>query len=102
MMAKRKVHRRKKSTIPLGIVLPIAYTGYEAIKRGMDTHNPMQTGALLVAGYTGFNPLTKNFDYRLLKYGALPLGLGYLAHVVANKVGLNRALGRAGVPWIRI
>jgi hypothetical protein len=37
-----------------------------------------------------------------MKYGLMPLLAGFMAHWVAGKVGLNRAIAKAGIPFVRI
>jgi len=43
-----------------------------------------------------------NFNPALLKSGLMPVVLGMIMHMVASRFGVNRALGRAGIPFIRV
>lgn len=52
--------------------------------------------------YLGWHPRF-GFHVNFIKKGFVPLVLGLLVHkVVGGTLGVNRALGRAGVPFIRI
>jgi hypothetical protein len=49
----------------------------------------------------GYND-TLGFHPYLLKYGTMPLLAGFAVHWLANKIGMNRAIARAGIPFVRI
>lgn len=67
-------------------------------------NNPEITLARLCRIYTGYDPSLGEFETAWLKRGLLPLILGGLVHkfVGGSPLNVNRALGRAGVPFIRI
>lgn len=52
--------------------------------------------------YTGFNVDSGQFDPGGLWRGLAPLLAGYMVHWTASKIGINRALGRARVPIVRV
>lgn len=52
--------------------------------------------------YTGYDPASGRWIPSLMWYGFLPLTLGVVIHKVASKLGINRALGQAGIPFIRV
>jgi len=56
----------------------------------------------LTANYTGYNIDTGTWDYNELKNGLLPLFVGMIVHMAASRLGVNRMLGRARVPLIRV
>lgn len=59
----------------------------------------MEAGKIL----TGWNYETASWDFGAMKWGTIPIIVGLLVHkLVGNKLGVNRALGQAGVPWIRL
>lgn len=64
------------------------------------------TGAMdfFIAAYTGFSMEQGNFNAERLRWGLLPLIGGALIHkfVGGRPLNVNRALGRAGVPILRI
>ncbi len=48
-----------------------------------------------------YNKSAGAFEFgRVTQY--LPLFVGCIIHGVANRIGVNRAIGRAGIPWVRI
>lgn len=70
-----------------------------------------KVGQTLSRAYFGYNPYplgyygiqqTQGFHFEDLRYGALPLVAGVLAHKVANRLGVNRMLRRAGIPVVRV
>ncbi|GAH98844.1 unnamed protein product [marine sediment metagenome] len=45
---------------------------------------------------------TKTFTTEYMKHGLYPFLGGALLHKAANRLGVNRAIARSGIPWIRI
>jgi hypothetical protein len=101
-MAKTKRRAGAKMTIPLAVVgglVPMGVDVLSAYKIG---------GASAALGHvsmctTGYDPsdgkMKLGFAVQKL-YG--PLLAGFLVHKLASKLGVNRALGKAGVPLLRI
>lgn len=57
----------------------------------------------LSMAFTGYDPVNRNWKAGYLMHGAVPALLGGLAHkFIGGKMGLNAALARARVPFIRI
>ena len=101
-MAKKKTRRRGKAfTIPLTVAAPLGYTGYNAY---LYARNQSVPDALdkLSKWYTGYSLETGRWSAANLSFGLFPLVLGMFAHKVANRLGVNRALGSAGIPIIRV
>lgn len=98
-MAKHKTHHRRKTTIPLAIMAGVSVPVIGAVQ--LAGSNPAGIPPYLVAGFTGMGA-DGNFNFANLKMGALPVAAGMAAHWIASKLGINRALGQAGVPFIRI
>ena len=108
-MARRKSRKRRSLTIPLAPVIGVS-AGLFAPAKG-HTEGPV---AMIMKGnfedafwqltknYTGLDYKTGNWDLENLKRGLLPLIIGIATHKVASYLGINRALGRARVPLIRI
>jgi len=98
----KKTRKKKGFTIPVAIVAPMGMVAakttkisiYDGIENGMNHLSQVMTGFDLKDGI--------DFEWTRMKQGLFPIALGYLAHKVASKFGLNRALASAGVPWIRI
>ena len=99
--AKRRRRRSNSFTIPLAVAAPVAYLGIETVQN-FTKIGATASMAVLVNQMTGYDPRTKDWKIDRLKYGFLPIVMGVLAHKVAGKLGVNRALGRAGLPFIRI
>jgi hypothetical protein len=100
-MAKKKRRYSRSFTVPVAIVAPLALEG---VARFQDVQEGNSQLALdrIVQHYTGYSPNLHDWRWERLKVGAGPLLVGLIAHKIATKFGLNRALGRAGVPFIRI
>jgi len=101
-MAKKKTRRRKNGfTIPIAIIAPMGLVGWNtalyAQNQGVDV-------ALDKLGYwfTGYSVKDADWKWWRMKGGLFPLLGGTLVHKAASKLGLNRALAQAGVPWLRI
>lgn len=98
------VVRRKaaKATLPVAVLAgfgPLVrdvIVGYRASGLSGAQH-------YLVGGITGYDSNTGKFNVPwTLFHFWLPVGAGVLAHKLANVFGVNRALGRAGVPFLRV
>ncbi|GAH94396.1 unnamed protein product [marine sediment metagenome] len=99
----RRNRRRKRGfTVPLGIAVPIVSIGLNAysFSRNHTFRHTMQELLLWfgVDQRRGTPALTTYY----LRHGAYPLLGGILLHKVANKLDVNRALAKAGIPYIRI
>lgn len=101
---RRKTNRqyhKPKMQISLAIVAGLIPPGVRAWAQ-------FQAGGIQAAGeslsrdFTGYNPANNTWSLGSLKAGLLPLIAGILVHKVANKFGVNRAIGRTGLPFIRI
>lgn len=97
----RKVSRRRNWTIstatvagfvPLIARLPDGYrsNGIEGVADRVSM------------AFTGYSFQSKNWYLARLKEGWLYPGLGVLAHKMANRIGLNAVIARAGIPFIRV
>lgn len=95
-------HRRKEFTLPLAAMIgftPLLTYMYLDYKQG--GAQLMASGAC--ARLTGYNPADNSFGMGALWQGTIPITLGILVHkFVGNKLGVNRALSRAGVPLLRL
>ena len=99
---KAKVHHRRR-TMELPIA-PLAglYVGMQPVISSLMAGNYKGAGENLIYRYTPYNPWNKRFDTGGMWQGFVPLLSGIVVHKIANKVGINRALRNAGVPFIRI
>lgn len=101
-MAKAK--RRYKSP---GMTIPVAaVAGF--VPLALNVFNGAKTGGIngagfeLVRGTTGYNWQAGRWEWQAMFRGLAPIVAGLVVHKVANRIGANRALARAGVPFIRI
>jgi hypothetical protein len=98
--AKKKSHRRAKMTIPLAVVAGIAAPGikiYEARVGGV-SGMAREAGRIM----TGWDFWNGTFNFATMRYGMFPVLAGIAAHKVASMLGINRAIARTGLPYIRI
>lgn len=102
-MAKKKTTRRRrpKTTIPLAVVGGLSVGLREPVQFLMQGN--IEGAAWTISrAYTGYDYKTGKFTLWDLKRGVVPLLLGVLVHKGAGKLGINRAIGSTGLPWIRI
>ena len=98
-MAKKKKRRKREITIPIAIVAPIAGNLAWCYK----SHNTWPGRLNLVcATYTGYDPGMAKWRPGLLMQGMGSLLVGVLVHKLAGILGINRMLGAAKVPFLRI
>lgn len=91
--------RRPRMTLPMAVVagfVPTAVGVWNRRSSGTEISNYLQRG------WTGIEPGTGTFNFANLRKGAFPAVAGYFVHMIASKLGVNRALGRARIPLIRI
>lgn len=95
-----KARRSKaKMTIPIAVIagfVPVVNGVWNRRNSGQAISDYLQTN------FTGITPGTGQFSFGNLKGGLLPIIMGFAVHMVASKVGINRAIGRASIPFIRI
>lgn len=95
----KRFHRKARMTIPLAVV-----AGFVPV--GVGIWNRRSSGTAIAdylqQGFTGITPGTGQFNLANLRIGMMPIVAGFLVHMVASKLGVNRAIGRAGIPFIRI
>jgi len=96
--SKNKTTRRKRFTIPLAVVgglIPVGVGVWNRRSSGTEMANYLQ------AGFTGITP-GGGFNVANFRQGLLPVMAGFIVHSIASKLGLNRALGRSGLPIVRV
>lgn len=95
--------RRKASgfTLPVAVVAGMGAGMIEPVQLAM-AGNWVSGLDRFIWNYTGYSYGAKRFDANGLKNGLFPLIIGYAVHKGASMVGINRALGAARVPVIRI
>jgi len=100
-MAKRKkgTHKKPQMTIPLAIVAGFA-PGAMSLYSARAT--PEAFGRQASRIFTGFDPVGGKFNFTDLRFGTIPIFAGFLVHKAASAIGINRALGAAHMPFLRI
>lgn len=99
---RRARRRAAKMTVPIAVLAglaPGAASAYEGFKkdgfRGLSYR--------LANDYTGYDAYNKAWNASELKNGLMPLVAGFMVHwLIGGKLGVNRALGRARVPFVRL
>lgn len=99
----RRPRARHKAamTIPVAVVAGFAPLAYETVKQfqanGLDG-----ASQALVAYTTGYSRWESKWRFDYLLKGMGPVVAGVVVHKLAGKLGINRALARSGVPFLRI
>ena len=99
-MAKKKKHHKKR-----GFTIPIAVVAGAGVGLG-HIINAIQEGGFafamqkLAVIYLGYSPVDGKFNLSWMRSGTWPLAAGIGAHIIASKLGVNRALARV-IPVLR-
>lgn len=98
----RRTQSKRKLTIPLAIVagfIPMTMDIYNNRSMGY-----LQSAAHTTAGLIGWDTISNRWVGMLqAKAAGMPgLVVGFGAHYLASKLGINRMIARAGIPLIRI
>lgn len=96
---KKKTRRSKSMTMPLAVVAGFAplVVGTMNTAGGLEAKTWYMTQAL-----TGYDTRQGQWWAPNLLKGAVPIMAGFAAHKVASKLGINRALAAARIPFVRI
>lgn len=100
----RRRSSRGKFTLPVAVVAGFAPLGlglFGAAKRAAagDLAGASQE---VVIRTTGYNTDTKSFHWPTFVGSYGPIVAGVIVHKIANRLGVNRALANARVPFLRI
>lgn len=96
--------RKAKFTLPLAVVagfVPITLKGVDLVKSG-GFGNLKYLTKRLIPWDSDANGGKGAFSAKYLGEGLFPILGGIAFHMIANKIGINRLLSRAGIPFIRI
>jgi len=110
MAKKKKTNRKRNFTIPAALVSGVALgfvikpdptwdSPYEAVKRG-NFDIAVKNYATNMIGYRADTGAI--FDTTIGMKGLWALIGGFVIHKLATVLGLNRALGRARIPFLRV
>ena len=102
MARTKRTHRRAGFTLPIAVVagfVPLVTDIVNTVKSG----GWQSVGDVIVGDFIGYHPTTGQWNFADVKDGLVPIGLGILVHkFVGGMLGVNRYLGRARIPIIRI
>lgn len=93
--------KKRKMTLPLATIGGLAvglWPTAEALLAG-------QPGIAMIRfarGWFGFDPVSKTWDPRRMMEGVGPALMGGAVSYGASKIGINRRLGQAQIPLLRI
>lgn len=102
-VAKAKRRRRSSNgqTIPVALLAGFMPVGLEAI-HGMQVGGWKGMLHQVTYSFTGWDTDARNWESSRLSGGLYPVLIGMAVHKVAEKFGVNRALGRARIPFLRV
>jgi hypothetical protein len=84
-------------TLPMAIVAPVAYTVYTLGKQAASGPAGRADAFWAISGWNG-----DKMDLSKLPQTYGPIFMGFVLHWAAGKFGINKMLGRAKIPIIRI
>lgn len=100
-MAKKKKRRSRSFTIPVAMVAGLAPLG-NSVVTGIRNDGLTGMAKETTFALTGYDYYAHNWQPSFMWNGTYPILLGWGIHKVAQVLGINRALGAAGIPFIRI
>jgi len=98
---RRGPRRAAKMSIPVAVLAGFVPMATD-VWHGYTTGGLKNAGISAVAMTTGYDAANKKWSLELLMRGMGPVVAGIIAHKLANRLGVNRALAKAGVPLLRI
>lgn len=104
MARRKKTRAKRKMTVPVGLLIPGAIGTYAYGKEvwgAVKARNYRAAMDRSVQYSVGFRPSTGTFDVGDA-YLALGWGTGMVVHKGAQVIGINKALGAARVPYVRV
>jgi len=106
-VAKRKSHsvrRKSRFSIPIAVVAGFFPLASDVYYLGLKQEKPLQaTANILQHNLIGFNPWNAGkWDAQGFQHGLYPILMGFVLHILAGKLGLNRLLARSGIPLLRV
>ena len=98
----KRFSRKSKMTIPLSIVAGFAVPAAKLASDYTKYKDINVTTRQLGQFFTGYDWTSGAWSSQSLKFGLMPVLAGFMVHKLAGRFGINRALGAAGIPLIRI
>jgi hypothetical protein len=93
---RKKSHSRGKTTLPIAIVAPVAVVAFK-VGKDLMAGNTLDVQQSL----TGVGP-DGQFHSQFVIPTYMPIAAGAAIHYAASRFGVNKMLGRARIPLIRV
>lgn len=101
-MARNHKKFRRSSGIKIPVAVVAGFTPLAVNVASVSGEGFGRMGWMATQAMTGFDTDTQKFWMPNMWKGLFPILLGIGVHKVASALGVNRALGAAGVPILRI
>lgn len=98
---KAKRHSKPGFTLPVAVVAGFLPLGMRAVA-GWKEGGLEGASHQLIMGTTGYDHREQKFRFPAMAQGLGPILAGIMVHKLAGRLGVNRAIARAGVPFLRI
>lgn len=86
------------STAAIAGMVPLGLYAYDRYKTG----GISGAASGMCAALTGWDTTSGSFDWKLMWHGTFPILIGIGVHKAASKLGINRMLAKAGIPFFRV
>lgn len=102
--SKKRIFRRRRGVeIPLAVVAGFAPAAVSTYQYFQAPGQGLQGAAKHFVGImSGYDVDAHNFDWHRMQGGLIPVVAGVVAHKIADKLGINRMLRNARIPFVRI
>lgn len=97
----KKRRHKKSNTVSMSLLAGLA-AGLYAPATYLMSGDIKNTMRFTSRNYTGYDPMESRWYPGDIKKGLVPLMIGAMVHKVAGKIGINRAIGRTGIPFLRV
>jgi hypothetical protein len=101
MVAKRKRHKRGGMTLSVATLAGFVPLGGRVLT-GFQGNGLYGAADGALSGLTGYSTFDRKWHADILAQNVLPIIAGIFVHKLAGKLGINRALANAGIPFVRI
>lgn len=104
-MAKAKRHRRPRPTVSVAILAGFAPAATRFAVNAFKGEGVEYASKRLLEDFTGYRVEDGKWSLgsdHTARFGLFPVAAGITAHWLAGKLGINRAIARAGIPLLRI
>lgn len=98
---KTRTRRKRNFTIPIAPV--VGFIPYVQEIRRVWKYGGMRDVAKIAPKVLGWDGFTNQWHIKYIGHvGGWSIVAGFLVHTIANRLGINRMIARAGIPIIRI